>query len=90
MGTVVAAAAAVALFGAAIVFLFYRHAYRYRNVRRRRKDARLVVGIFHPFPENGGGGERVLWRLLAMLACVWRGRKRRERIAYVHLPRCSP
>lgn len=43
-------------------------------VRRRRRVERapLVIGVFHPFADAGGGGERVLWRALAELIAMKR------------------
>ena len=35
--------------------------------RRQRHDARTVLAFFHPFCTSGGGGERVLCKMLQVL-----------------------
>ncbi|BBM97969.1 alpha-1,2-mannosyltransferase [Marchantia polymorpha subsp. ruderalis] len=45
--------------GVAFVFFLLVAALYY--IRNRKRNAQPVVGFFHPFTEDGGGGERVLW-----------------------------
>lgn len=33
----------------------------YSKKRKERQQTGMVVGIFHPYCNAGGGGERVLW-----------------------------
>jgi alpha-1,2-mannosyltransferase len=42
--------------------------HRIRNGRLRRKQQRKVLGFFHPYCSGGGGGERVLWKMVQVLA----------------------
>jgi alpha-1,2-mannosyltransferase len=45
--------------------------------RPRRKDK--VFGFFHPYCNDGGGGERVLWAAIRALHEVGEGGRGRER-----------
>jgi alpha-1,2-mannosyltransferase len=38
-----------------------RHRIRKSKAKRIAKSSQLCVGIFHPYCNAGGGGERVLW-----------------------------
>eukprot|EP01128_Nolandella_sp_AFSM9_P000742 TRINITY_DN10870_c0_g1_i1.p1 TRINITY_DN10870_c0_g1~~TRINITY_DN10870_c0_g1_i1.p1 ORF type:complete len:475 (+),score=74.19 TRINITY_DN10870_c0_g1_i1:3-1427(+) len=40
---------------------------------RRRSRRKLVVGLFHPYCNDGGGGERVLWKTVVALSEASRG-----------------
>lgn len=59
----------VLLFGLLGAFLFavtsVRLIRRYQRVRRGRKNQ--IIGIFHPYCNAGGGGERVLWCFIKFL-----------------------
>jgi len=51
------------IFFLAILFVICRvYATKQRKERKQR-----VIGIFHPYCNDGGGGERVLWRLVEAL-----------------------
>ncbi|KAH1011178.1 GDP-Man:Man(3)GlcNAc(2)-PP-Dol alpha-1,2-mannosyltransferase isoform X2 [Dendroctonus ponderosae] len=41
-----------------LVYLYYREKFK---VERQKRNDRLSVGIFHPYANAGGGGEKVLW-----------------------------
>lgn len=34
---------------------------------QRMKNPNTVIGIFHPYANHGGGGERVLWLMISAL-----------------------
>lgn len=44
-----------------IVILSLRHRIRKSKAKRLANSSQLCVGIFHPYCNAGGGGERVLW-----------------------------
>ena len=37
----------------------------------RRKPSKFTVGLFHPYADAGGGGERVLWHALSSMIHEW-------------------
>ena len=49
-----------------VLFLLCIIHFYYRIQKSRRGDER-DIGLFHPYCNNGGGGERVLWLLIAAL-----------------------
>lgn len=53
----------LALF-APFLFLLLRHKYS----SRRPRSSKTVVGVFHPYCNAGGGGEKVLWVALEALS----------------------
>jgi alpha-1,2-mannosyltransferase len=59
---VVAVATVFAIFGAMLLFL-----YRYRPFHSRSKRDPKTFGFFHPYASGGGGGERVLWKMIQVL-----------------------
>jgi len=66
--------AAATSFALAVLALFFSLALifwvwlKYRLFLTRREDSPLVVGLFHPYCNAGGGGERVLWVALKAMA----------------------
>lgn len=44
-----------------IVVLTLRQIIRRSKAKRLAQSSQLCVGIFHPYCNAGGGGERVLW-----------------------------
>lgn len=42
------------------LFIFYYRFY-YAKKKCKREEKGTLVGIFHPYCNAGGGGERVLW-----------------------------
>ena len=38
---------------------------------RRRRPKELTIGLFHPYADAGGGGERVLWHSVAAILREW-------------------
>ncbi|CAK9005811.1 2-mannosyltransferase (Asparagine-linked glycosylation protein 11 homolog) (Glycolipid 2-alpha-mannosyltransferase) [Durusdinium trenchii] len=63
LATLAAAAALVALVALAVAAALRLVAWRAKQRRqlRRAAGAPIVVGVFHPYCNAGGGGERVLW-----------------------------
>jgi hypothetical protein len=43
------------------------HAYFKAQRLRRKRDGEQLIGFFHPYCNHGGGGERVLWLMIAAL-----------------------
>ena len=43
--------------------------YRYKGwkCRRKRRSNAVVIAFYHPFCSGGGGGERVLWKMIQVL-----------------------
>lgn len=56
-----------AVFTLSLVFPFIIFYYRYKFSYKKAKHSKLQVGIFHPYCNAGGGGERVLWVALQAL-----------------------
>jgi alpha-1,2-mannosyltransferase len=50
-----------------LVILSLRHKIRKSKAKRIAKSSQLCVGIFHPYCNAGGGGERVLWAAIKAL-----------------------
>lgn len=48
-----------------IFFLIVRH--KFTSQKQNREDSKLKVGLFHPYCNAGGGGEKVLWVALRAL-----------------------
>lgn len=48
-----------------VFFLILR--YKCTSQKRHREDTKLKVGLFHPYCNAGGGGEKVLWVALRAL-----------------------
>lgn len=51
----------IVLFGVFVVVLALRQVIRKSKSKRLAQSSQLCVGIFHPYCNAGGGGERVLW-----------------------------
>lgn len=49
------------LFAIAFVILILKRIIRKSKDKRLVSSSQLCVGIFHPYCNAGGGGERVLW-----------------------------
>ncbi|XP_054001885.1 GDP-Man:Man(3)GlcNAc(2)-PP-Dol alpha-1,2-mannosyltransferase [Hylaeus anthracinus] len=48
-----------------ILLIISRKLYSKKRAKRSRKE--IVVGIFHPYCNSGGGGERVLWAVISAI-----------------------
>lgn len=48
-----------------ILILYWRRKFAKR--RAQRTGSKTIVGIFHPYCNAGGGGERVLWEAVIAL-----------------------
>lgn len=55
----------LSLVGLPIVFFILR--WKFAVEKRQRKSDKIVVGLFHPYCNAGGGGEKVLWVALQAL-----------------------
>jgi alpha-1,2-mannosyltransferase len=53
--------ASFVLFGVVFVILILRQIIRKSKAKRLATSSQQCVGIFHPYCNAGGGGERVLW-----------------------------
>lgn len=49
------------LFAIVFVVVILRHIIRKSKAKRLASSSQQCVGIFHPYCNAGGGGERVLW-----------------------------
>lgn len=48
-----------------LYYIFLRRKFKYEKLKNASQD--LCIGIFHPFCNAGGGGEKVLWVALQAL-----------------------
>lgn len=55
----------ISFLGAPVLFLLLR--WKYTSQKARSRSTRTTVGIFHPYCNAGGGGEKVLWAALEAL-----------------------
>jgi len=54
----------------AIFFYLYRDRRRSRcnsDISHRSRSKKIIYGFFHPYASGGGGGERVLWKIIQFL-----------------------
>jgi alpha-1,2-mannosyltransferase len=53
--------------GVVIPLVFFYLRSKCRRLKEKNNAAKLQVGIFHPYCNAGGGGEKVLWVALQAL-----------------------
>ena len=53
-----------------LVAVVYFRIIKFPKPFKRNGNAPLVVGFFHPYCASGGGGERVLWKTIEVLAAA--------------------
>ena len=68
--TVVAALAVLVFTLLLLVAVVYFRIIKFPKPFKRNGNAPLVVGFFHPYCASGGGGERVLWKTIEVLAAA--------------------
>ncbi|RZC42350.1 GDP-Man:Man(3)GlcNAc(2)-PP-Dol alpha-1,2-mannosyltransferase [Asbolus verrucosus] len=61
------ALSSVILTGAVVPSIFFYLRSKFRRQKETNKTSKLRVGIFHPYCNAGGGGEKVLWVALQAL-----------------------
>ncbi|CAH0548715.1 unnamed protein product [Brassicogethes aeneus] len=49
------------IFGVLLPVLFFHYRRKFRLEREKNSNGKTKVGIFHPYCNAGGGGEKVLW-----------------------------
>lgn len=59
----------VSFLGAPALFFLLR--WKYTSQKLKSRSNKLRVGVFHPYCNAGGGGEKVLWVALAAMKKRW-------------------